>query len=261
MAIPISRARGPRVLPSPVFLALVVLTVVGGVVAWTSDQNLTTGRIGVFILVVGGWVVSLCLHEFAHAYTAYRAGDREVEARGYLTLNPLKYSHPVLSVVLPLIFIALGGIGLPGGAVYLDTNRFPPKIRRRIALAGPLTNLVCAIVLLAAVRTLGVDSSHRYFWYGLSFLAFLQVMATVLNLLPIPGLDGYALLEPHLSANTRRSLAQVAPFGMLAVFALLTLPVLNTAFFNLIYWLFELSGVPRVFSAFGYLLMRFWVHI
>jgi len=51
---------------------------------------------------------------------AYSGGDRAVAQRGYLTLNPLKYTHPVLSIVLPLIFVILGGIGLPGGAVWVN---------------------------------------------------------------------------------------------------------------------------------------------
>ena len=70
-----------------------------------------------FVFVVFGWLVSLCLHEFGHAYTAWRYGDQDVEVRGYLTLNPLKYANPLLSLGVPLLFIALGGIGLPGGAV------------------------------------------------------------------------------------------------------------------------------------------------
>ena len=74
-----------------------------------------------FIFVIAGWLVSLCLHEFAHAFTAWRFGDHDVAVRGYLTLNPLKYSNPLLSLGLPLLFIALGGIGLPGGAVYVRT--------------------------------------------------------------------------------------------------------------------------------------------
>ena len=49
-----------------------------------------------------GWLVSLCLHEYAHALVAYRAGDLGVAERGYLTLNPLKYTHPLLSIVLPV---------------------------------------------------------------------------------------------------------------------------------------------------------------
>ncbi|MGL5445395.1 MAG: site-2 protease family protein, partial [[Mycobacterium] stephanolepidis] len=82
--------------PSPVFLALVALTVAGAMLAWlggNSTEPLARG--GVFVFVFTGWVVSLCLHEFGHAYTAWRFGD--TQARGYLTLNPLQYTDPVLS--------------------------------------------------------------------------------------------------------------------------------------------------------------------
>lgn len=104
--------------PSPVFLALVALTVLGGVLAWLSAQTIRPlAYIGVFTFVIAGWLVSLCLHEFGHAYTAWRFGDHDAAVRGYLTLNPLRYSSPMLSLGLPLLFIALGGIGLPGGAV------------------------------------------------------------------------------------------------------------------------------------------------
>lgn len=112
MSIPINR-RSRAVRPSPVFLLVIVLTAVGGAFAWDAPLDSTRAKAGVFVFVVFGWVVTLCLHEFAHAYTAWRAGDREVELRGYLTLNPLKYSHPLLSIVLPMVFIALGGSACP----------------------------------------------------------------------------------------------------------------------------------------------------
>ena len=57
--------------------------------------------VGVFIFVIAGWLVSLCLHEFGHAYPAWRYGDHDVAVRGYLTLNPLKYSNPLLSIGCP----------------------------------------------------------------------------------------------------------------------------------------------------------------
>ncbi|MDP1159542.1 hypothetical protein, partial [Klebsiella variicola] len=87
------------------------------------------------------------------------------------TLNPLKYSHPMLSIGLPVLFIALGGIGLPGGAVYLRTGMFPPKVQARISLAGPFTNAVAAVILLVVIRTYGSAAEHLTFWAGLSFLA------------------------------------------------------------------------------------------
>ena len=92
--------------------------------------------IGVFIFVIAGWLVTLCLHEFAHAFTAWRFGDHDVAVRGYLTLNPLKYSHPLLSLGLPMLFIALGGIGLPGGVVCVRTSWMTTRQKTLVSLAG-----------------------------------------------------------------------------------------------------------------------------
>jgi Zn-dependent protease len=106
-----TRTLHQKVRPSPIFLALVGLTAVGGVLAWTAGRTTpTSAYIGVFLFVIAGWLVSLCLHEFGHDYTAWRFGDQDVAMRGYLTLNPLKYSSPLLSLGLPLLFIALGGM-------------------------------------------------------------------------------------------------------------------------------------------------------
>lgn len=246
--------------PSPVFLALLALTAVGGALAWSGASSPgATARIGVFIFVIAGWLVSLCLHEFGHAYYAWRFGDDDVAVRGYLTLNPLKYSHPLLSLGLPLLFIALGGIGLPGGAVYLRTGFMTPRQRTIVNLAGPFANLVLAILLLAATR-LFFDPDHAAFWGGVAFLGFLQVTALVLNLLPVPGLDGFAALEPHLSPATQRALQPAKQYGFLILIALLIVPGLNRVFFSGVFWLFDLFGVPRGLAFFGMDLTRFWSH-
>lgn len=259
---PDSHTRAALVRPSPVFLGIVAIAVAGGVLAWRAADGASSGRIGVFVLVLAGWVVTLCLHEFAHALVAWRAGDQDVVLRGYLTLDPRKYTQPLLSIGLPVLFLALGGIGLPGGAVSLNTWAMPPRTRTRIALAGPAVNAVAAVVLLLVIRVFGPDADpgadHRVFWYGLSFLAFLQVMATILNLLPVPGLDGYAALEPHLQPSTRASMDKVKPYGLLLLVALLFVPQINTAFFDAIYWIFGLSGIPDVYAAYGNYLMQFW---
>lgn len=244
--------------PSPVFLALVALTAVGGVLAWVAaDYPGPIGRIGVFILVIAGWIVSLCLHEFGHAYTAWRFGDQDAAVRGYLTLDPLKYSNPVLSIGLPLLFIALGGIGLPGGAVYLRTGFMTPRQRTVVNLAGPFANLVLGVVLLAACR-LFFDHDHAVFWAGVAFLGFLQVTALVLNLLPIPGLDGYAALEPHLSPATQRAVEPAKQFGFMILLLVLLVPGLNRWFFALVFSVFDVFGVSQGLAFAGMELTRFW---
>ncbi len=123
--------------------------------AWVEFGN---ARFDIFLLVVSGWVISLCLHEYSHALLAYLAGDRAVAQRGYLTLNPLKYTHPVLSIVLPLLFVVLGGIGLPGGAVWVDHAAVRSRVwDSLISFAGPATNMLCTASPAAAVRV-GVDT-------------------------------------------------------------------------------------------------------
>ncbi|SEP73608.1 Zn-dependent protease (includes SpoIVFB) [Mycobacterium sp. 88mf] len=244
--------------PSPVFLAVVALTVAGGVLAWLAADNVKPlSYVGVFILVIAGWLVSLCLHEFGHAFTAWRFGDHDVAVRGYLTLNPFKYSHPLLSLGLPVLIIALGGIGLPGGAVYVRTSWMTARQKTLVSLAGPAANLVLAVLLLAVTR-LFFDSAHSVFWSGLAFLGFLQVTAVVLNLLPVPGLDGYGALEPHLSPDTQRALEPAKQWGLFILIILLFTPVLNRWFFGVVFWFVDLSGVPSQLVWIGSQLTRFW---
>src|SRR5438132_10871740 len=90
--------------PSSIFLGLVAVFVTGGWMAWTDFGAV---QLDVLLFVVAGWLVSLCLHEYGHALTAYRSGDRGVAERGYLTLNPLRYSHVLLSIIFPLFFLII----------------------------------------------------------------------------------------------------------------------------------------------------------
>ncbi len=159
--------------PSPIFLAFVALTAFGGALAWLAGDSVRPlAYAGVFILVIAGWLVSLCLHEFGHALTAWRFGDHDVEVRGYLTLDPRRYSHPVLSLAAADVVIALGGIGLPGAAVYLRTSFMSPRHRTLVSLAGPAANLLLAVLLLALTR-LFFDPDHLVLWAGVAFLGFL----------------------------------------------------------------------------------------
>lgn len=252
------RGTHQSVRPSPIFLAIVGLTLLGGVLAWLAGAKIDiSARVGVFILVIAGWLVSLCLHEFGHAVTAWRFGDHDVAVRGYLTLDPRRYSNPGLSLGLPMLFIALGGIGLPGAAVYVRTSFMTAAQRTLVSLAGPAANLVLAVLLLASTR-LFYDPAHPVLWAGVAFLGFLQVTAVLLNLLPIPGLDGYGALEPHLSPETQRAAEPFKPWGFLILLVLLITPLLNQWFFGVVYWFFELSGVHPLLAQLGGQLTRFW---
>lgn len=243
--------------PSAIFLATLAVFVTGGVLAWTGFGN---ARLNVFLFVIAGWIVSLCLHEYAHALVAYRAGDLAVAERGYLTLNPLKYTHPLLSIVLPVVFILLGGIGLPGGAVWVDRHalRGGRVADSLVSLAGPAMNVLFTAVLVVPLALAGDTGSHHPFWVALAFLAFLQLTASILNLMPIPGVDGGNVVEPWLSPQWQRGFAHIAPYGMLLLFALLWHPTVGGFFFSVVFAIGDLVGLPADLYVEGFRMIRFW---
>ncbi|MGW0738118.1 site-2 protease family protein [Streptomyces sp. NPDC002851] len=242
---------------SPVFLGIVAVTAAAGWATWTGFAE-STG-FAIFLFVTGAWIVSLCLHEYAHARTALHSGDISVGAKGYLTLNPLKYTHALLSIVLPVLFVIMGGIGLPGGAVFIERARIRGRWRHSlISAAGPLTNVLFAVVCTAPFWLDALDGVPPTFRFALAFLALLQVTAAVLNFLPVPGLDGYGVLEPWLSHRVRRQVEPFAPYGLLAVFGILWIPGVNTAFFDAVYAALGGLGITDVESYCGLNLYRFW---
>ncbi|MFC8710108.1 site-2 protease family protein [Streptomyces sp. NPDC057197] len=242
---------------SPVFLGILAVTAVTGWATWTGFAE--RPGVAVFLFVTAAWIVSLCLHEYAHARTALHSGDITVGAKGYLTLNPLKYTHALLSVVLPVIFVIMGGIGLPGGAVFIERGRIRGRWRHSlVSAAGPLANVLFAAVCTAPFWLDALDGVPDDFRYALAFLALLQVSAALLNFLPVPGLDGYGVLEPWLSQGLKRQVEPFAPFGLLFVFALLWLPLVNSAFFDTVHAILGHLGVDGHDRYCGQELYRFW---
>jgi Zn-dependent protease len=255
-------ARGGGI--SPIFLALVAGFAASGVALY---KGYGSDRAGVFIFVFAGWLISLCLHEFMHAAAAYWAGDHTVAGKGYLRLDPRLYGHPVLTFVLPLFFLLIGGLPLPGGAVAIESHRLRGKWKDSLVSAsGPAVNVVFSVVLIAVLKIWGPgyiwypgEPPHgAAFWSALTFLAYIQVASAILNLLPIPGLDGYGIIEPFLSYDWRRMAAQIAPYGIVIVFVLLYALGPDRNF--IANWAHDiLNGrSPQNGEYFGYHLFRFW---
>jgi Zn-dependent protease len=242
--------------PHPIFLGLVATTVAGGAMLWYDYGN---ASLNMFLFIVGGWLVSLSLHEYAHALLAYRAGDLGVVERGYLRLNLLKYTHPILSIVLPVLFLLLGGIGLPGGAVWVDRHAVRTRMADfLISAAGPAVNVLFTIGLTLPFL-FNVDiASHLTFWAGLAFLAFLQLTASLLNLLPVPGIDGGNMLRPWLDHTWGRRFDMVAPYGMLLLLLVLFEPRANRLFFEVVFFVSDLIGLPPGLYGVGRDLLMFW---
>lgn len=243
--------------PSPIFLTILAVFVGSGILLWYGTGPT---RLAAFGFVLAGWVVSLCLHEYAHAATAYRSGDESVVEKGYLTLNPLRYSHVLLSIVLPLVFVLLGGIGMPGGAVYINPHALRNRFRQSlVSAAGPLTNVAFTAALAIGIGWALVGGlPHVAFWAAAAYLCLLQLTASLLNLLPVPGLDGWGIAEPWLPEEWITNGRKVAPYGMLILFALIWEPRIGGAFFDGVYWLLQALGIPLELVGAGSALFRFW---
>jgi Zn-dependent protease len=204
-----------------------------------------------FVVIFLGWIFSLCLHEFSHAIVAYYGGDYTVKDKGYLTFNPLRYTHPFLSIILPLLILFMGGIGLPGGAVYIETWRIRSRYwLSAMALAGPAANGLVAIVLAILLQVL--PESTSYIWPGLSFLLVLQIWAILFNLLPIPGLDGYAAIEPFLNPAIQMQMNRVRGYAIwILILVFWYVPFVGGFFFLIVQVISVALGVDLALAAQG----------
>lgn len=213
-----------------------------------------------FLFVMLGWVVALAVHEFGHAYIAWKAGDHTVVAQGYLTFDPLKYADLATSVVIPVIVLAIGGIALPGGAVYLRPDLMRSRAwRSASSLAGPAGTLLVLILLGAVLVMAGQSLWLARVTPGIALLALFQAMALIFNLMPVPGLDGYGVIRPFLPPPLQ---AKIAPYEQIAVFGLIAvvffLPGASDFLFVGALTLTDLLGIDRQQIGEGYDLFRFW---
>ena len=235
-----------------IFPAVLAVTAAAG---WATASGVTPIGVWVFLTVLGGWLVTLCLHEFGHAVIALRGGDTSVRGRGYLTLNPLRYANGALTFVIPLVILAIGGIPLPGGAVLIEHGRLRSRAwRSAVSLAGPLVNLAAGFLL--ALLAAQVRSPLAF---ALSFLALLQFIAAILNLLPVPGLDGWGVIAPFLSPRTQEAVRPFTPWApFVLILVLFSSPQIVQPLWDASYWLFDLAGGDSRFAAIGSTLFRFW---
>ena len=165
--------------------------------------------------VIIGWIMSVTLHEFAHGLVAYWGGDYTIRERGGLTLNPLQYVDPLMSIVLPVVFLLMGGIPLPGGATYIRRDLLKSRFwESAVAAAGPVMNLILfgllAIPLMPSVGWINMNVDPMDWTTPQKFVAamcFLQLLSVILNLIPVPPLDGFGMIAPYLSPELRVKLS------------------------------------------------------
>jgi Zn-dependent protease len=218
-------------------------------------------RGAVFPFVLGGWLISLCLHEYGHAVVAYHYGDWTVKDKGYLTLDPVKYTDPMNSIFLPILFLAMGGIGLPGGAVYIQRSLLRKSWHdAAVSAAGPFANFVTLIALALLLNVFSEALAQApILRASLAFLALLQLTSMFFNMLPVPGVDGWGMIEPWLPQDVRDIGRRWAPVGpMLLILVFMVVPGVSSTFFDAIYGLMSLFGVSGGHAFQGLRLFQFW---
>ena len=214
-----------------------------------------------FFIVTVLWIFSVCLHEFGHAIVAYYGGDTSVREKGYLTFNPLKYTHPVYSLLMPVIFMMLGGIGLPGGAVYIDDHALRSRQwRTAVSLAGPAMNILLVGLLWLPFAAGWLDPSRTSVAaYSLAFLIQLEISSVLLCLLPVPPLDGFRAISPWLpEETTERLLAQSSMFMWGLFLILWYVPAVNGPFWEVVFGVSNALGIDPRLGYVGLREFQFW---
>jgi Zn-dependent protease len=188
----------------------------------------TDSLISVAILVVIFLGIAFPVHEFAHAFVAYRLGDGTAKLFGRLSLNPVVHFDPMGGLLL--VISALSSAVLPtGGFIFgwaKPTPVNPSNLRDRrngevlVALAGPVSNLIMAVLGALVFRALGAfnvvlpEILDRVL---ISFVAF-NIALAIFNLIPVPPLDGSAILFRLVSPQTAWQLRpMLAQYGLLIV--------------------------------------------
>lgn len=209
-------------------------------------------RVAVWALPI---LFAITVHEVAHGWVAKKLGDPTAMMLGRLTLNPIKHIDPIGTIVVPVALLLLGGF-IFGWAkpvpVTWENLKNPKRDMALVAIAGPLANLMMAI-LWALVMKLGfvLGGSFDFLVWPLIYMGgagiSINIVLMLLNLLPIPPLDGGRVLAGILPGPWAWKLSRIEPYGFMIIVALLmtgTLgKILGPPLQLLQGWLFVLAGV------------------
>ena len=171
-----------------------------------------------YLLTIAIFLVSLTIHEFAHAATAYLYGDDTAKRMGRLTLNPIAHISLVGTIIVPLI--AHFGWAKPVPVNFTILNK---KQIFNVSAAGPLSNIILALILAGAFHILQLNEQTTVGNYVLLGI-FINLILAVFNLLPIPPLDGsrmvYAQLKSPVAVKAYNKFAQYGVFVLIGFLVL-----------------------------------------
>ena len=173
-------------------------------------------------------LLSLTVHEAAHAWSADRLGDATARRLGRLSLNPAVHIDPIGTIAFPLISL-FTGLPLIGWAkpVPVNTRALDPNWRQKfmlVAAAGPASNLVLAVIAAVLVRVVPVGPVSAAFETAVS----LNVLLAVFNMVPVPPLDGGNVLSGLLTGSMADTFDKLRPYGFLILYGLMLSGILWT---------------------------------
>lgn len=188
-------------------------------------------------------ILAITLHEAAHAFAAARLGDRTAQQQGRMTINPLRHIDPVGTLLVPALILlaskAFGGALLFGWAkpvpVVQSNLRSPRRDMGIVAAAGPGANIVMALGWGVMIKLLLVGGIDSEFLYRMAVAGVLVNLAlAVLNLVPIPPLDGGRIVASLLPDRVANAYSRVEPWGVFLLLALLATGALGGVLMPLI---------------------------
>ncbi|MFZ1829598.1 MAG: site-2 protease family protein [Candidatus Competibacteraceae bacterium] len=196
-------------------------------------QDLNTVQL--LVVLAPPLLLAITLHEVAHGWVALRCGDATAQSQGRLSLNPLRHIDPIGTVLVPALLAIFGGF-IFGWAKPVPVNyhrlRQPKRDMALVALAGPGANLVMALGW-GLVMAIGYHLQGGMAWLGQPLLLMggagvnVNVMLGVLNLAPIPPLDGSRVLAGVLPDRAGAIMARIEPYGLIILVALIALGLFN----------------------------------
>lgn len=183
---------------------------------------------------------AITLHEAAHGYVARHFGDNTAYLQGRISLNPLRHIDPVGTILLPLLTLVLGGV-LFGWAKPVPVNfsalHNPKKDMLWVAIAGPASNLLMALgwALLFKLSSASPDSYFAEPLMGMAVIGIkINIVLLVLNLLPLPPLDGGRVAVSLLPHRQAYQLSRIEPYGMFILIFMAITPMLGWVLFPLV---------------------------
>ncbi len=192
-------------------------------------------------------IFAIVLHEFAHGIVAYWLGDTTAKKAGRLTLNPIKHVDPFGTIILPGILVTLQSLGYPviplGWAKPVPVNmaqlRQPKRDMMLVGMAGPLVNLVLAIIFSQIIR---LELSDAMFEVCLNAV-IINLVLIVFNMMPIPPLDGSRLVAFLLPNQLAIKYLRLEPYGIVIVMILLYMGVFERVLLPVIRVMCNILGI------------------